>query len=66
VVPYGDREALRRALESLMLSPAESDAKGARGRTAFETKYNWSAMEPRLLEAYRDLLAMAPSDRGRR
>jgi len=66
VVPYGDREALRRALESLMLSPAESDAMGARGRTAFETRYNWSAMEPRLLEAYRDLLAMAPSDRGRR
>jgi len=66
VVPYGDREALRRALESLMLSPAESDAMGARGRTAFETRYNWSAMEPRLLEAYRDLLAMAPLDRGRR
>ena len=66
VVPHGDREALKRALESLMLSPAESDAMGVRGRAAFETKYNWNAMEPRLLDAYRDLLAPASSpDRGR-
>ena len=66
MVPYGDREALKRALESLMLSPAESDAMGVRGRAAFETKYNWNAMEPRLLDAYRDLLAPAPPpDRGR-
>jgi len=66
VVRYGDREALTRALESLMLSPAESDAMGARGRTAFETKYNWNAMEPRLLDSYRDLSGTAPSPgRGR-
>ncbi len=66
VVQYGDREALKRALESLMLSPAESEAMGARGRTAFEMKYNWNAMEPRLLDSYRDLLATATSlDRGR-
>jgi glycosyltransferase involved in cell wall biosynthesis len=61
VVRYGDREGLRRALESLMLSPADCAAMGARGRKAFESKYNWGAMEPRLLDSYRDLLGMAPS-----
>jgi glycosyltransferase involved in cell wall biosynthesis len=55
VVPYGDREALKRALESLMLSSAESAAMGARGRAAFERRYNWKAMEPLLLETYRAL-----------
>ena len=57
VVPYGDRVALTRALESLMLSPSESSEMGARGRRAFETKYNWRAMEPLLLESYRAVLA---------
>jgi glycosyltransferase involved in cell wall biosynthesis len=56
VVPYGDRGALTRALESLMLSPSESAKMGARGRAAFEAKYNWGAMEPRLLESYREVL----------
>ncbi len=66
-IPYGDREALRRALETLMLSPAESAAMGARGRAAFEAKYNWRAMEPILLDTYRKLLANAtlPSSSGR-
>ncbi len=65
VVRYGDREALKRALESLMLSPADSAAMGARGRAAFERKYNWSAMEPLLLDSYRELLNKEPSpDRG--
>ncbi len=56
-VRYGDRSALKRALESLMLSPAESARMGARGRAAFEAKYNWAAMEPLLLESYRSVLA---------
>jgi len=61
IVPYGDRTALQRALESLMLSPAESEAMGARGKKAFEARFNWNAMEPRLHGAYRDLLrARAP------
>jgi glycosyltransferase involved in cell wall biosynthesis len=57
VVPYGDRTALREALERLMLSPAECEAMGARGRSAFESGFNWKVMEARLLEAYRSLLA---------
>lgn len=56
IVPYGDREALKRALESLMLSPQECAAMGARGRAAFEARYNWKAMEPLLLDTYGDLL----------
>lgn len=56
VVAYGDREALKRALESLMLSPETCAAMGARGRAAFESRYNWKAMEPRLLGLYRSLL----------
>jgi len=49
-----------------MLSPAEPDAMGARGRAAFETKYNWKAMEPRLLDSYPDLLDTTSSpDRDR-
>ena len=56
VLPYGDREALKRALESLMLSPDECAAMGARGRSAFETRYNWKSMESLLLDMYADLL----------
>lgn len=56
-VPYGDREALRKVLERLMLSPSECGAMGARGRAAFESRYNWDAMKKRLLGAYGELLA---------
>jgi glycosyltransferase involved in cell wall biosynthesis len=56
VVPYGDRPALRRALEELMLSPEQCDRLGARGRAAFESGYQWKAMEARLLAAYGSLL----------
>ncbi len=56
VVPYGDRAALRAALERLMLSPTEEQAMGARGRKAFESEYNWKVMERRLLDAYASLL----------
>ena len=55
VVPHGDRAALRAALERLMLSPAECEAMGAKGRAAFEARYNWSLMASRLLAAYRGL-----------
>lgn len=55
VVPYGDRAAIQKALEELMLSPADCDAMGARGRVAFEARYNWGVMANRLLAAYREL-----------
>jgi glycosyltransferase involved in cell wall biosynthesis len=59
IVRYGDREGLKKALESLMLSPPEAGAMGARGRDAFERRYNWRAMEPILLKAYRNLQTAA-------
>ncbi len=59
VVPYGDRGAITRALEQLMLSPADCDAMGARGRAAFESRYNWRLMEDRLLSAYASLTTRA-------
>jgi glycosyltransferase involved in cell wall biosynthesis len=55
VVPYGDRGALKAALERLMLNPAECEVLGSRGRAAFESSYNWTAMEARLLRAYAEL-----------
>ncbi len=55
VVPYGDGKALSAALERLMLSPPEAEAMGARGRAAYEARYNWAAMERRLVDAYAGL-----------
>ncbi len=56
VVRHGDRAGLNRALERLMLAPEEAKAMGTRGREAFENRYNWKAMEPRLLALYHDTL----------
>ena len=55
VVRYGDRAGLRGAIERLMLSPSDAEAMGRRGRAAYEGKYNWRAMERRLLDAYAEL-----------
>lgn len=55
VVPYGDRRAIREALEELMLSPESCDDYGRRGRSLFESSYNWTVMERRLLDAYAEL-----------
>jgi glycosyltransferase involved in cell wall biosynthesis len=38
-----------------MLAPEEAKAMGTRGRAAFESRYNWKAMEPRLLALYGDM-----------
>src|SRR2546427_6191115 len=65
VVPYGDRAALQRALEQLMLSPTECDRLGARGRAAFESGYQWKAMEARLVAGHRTVVrATAPAGSG--
>ena len=54
-VPYGDTAALTAAIERLMLSPDLCRDLGAKGRVAFEERYNWAIMERRLLEAYESL-----------
>ncbi len=63
VVPYGDTAAVQKAVEELMLSPADCEAMGTRARAAFESRFNWSLMETRLLQAYASL-ARAPSSPG--
>lgn len=55
IIRYGDRAAIQKALEELMLSPADCEAMGSRGRAAFERGYNWKTMESRLLDAYASL-----------
>ena len=55
IVPYGNRAAIQKALEDLLLSPSECEILGARGRAAFERGYNWGTMATRLLEAYGSL-----------
>ena len=63
VVRYGDPEGLKKALESLMLSPSEAATMGAGGRAAFERRYNWKEMEPLLLNTYRNLVSKPTSVR---
>jgi len=60
VVPYGNLEVLKDELERLMLSPSKCREMGLRGRAAFESKYNWSVMERRLLDAYSGLGFASP------
>lgn len=56
-IPYGDVEALRKAIARLRDDPAHAASLGAAGRRAFETTYNWPVNEKRLREAYRAVLA---------
>lgn len=47
-----DVDAVAAALARLLADPAEADRLGKNGRRAFATKYNWEALEPRLLNLY--------------
>ncbi|MDG6219981.1 MAG: glycosyltransferase family 4 protein [Candidatus Thermoplasmatota archaeon] len=50
VVPYGDLEALKKAIMELASNPEMRREMGARGRKAAEEKYNWQEQEKNLLE----------------
>ncbi len=56
VVPYGDIDAIKRAILTLKNDPALCKRLGENGRKAYETKYSWAIMEKRLLKAYGSLL----------
>ena len=56
VVPYGDAERLRAALERLMGSPQDCAEMGARGRRLYEARFRWETMAERLVDAYRSLV----------
>ena len=55
IVKYGDVQELANALRRLAASPAMRKEMGARGRVAFEEKFNWPIMEKRLIAAYASL-----------
>ena len=55
VVPYGDINAIREAIIKLK-DPDFRNKLGLNGRNAYETKYNWSLMEKRLLNSYNEVL----------
>lgn len=51
-----DAAAVAAAVAHLLLDPAEARRLGANGRRAFQTEYNWQALESRLLALYAALL----------
>lgn len=52
IVKYGDVKGLAEALRKLAADPAARKEMGSRGRRAFEQRYNWRAMEKRLVDVY--------------
>jgi len=52
IVPYGDVDAIRHAIRTLMDDPELCMQLGAHGREAYEQKYTWTIMEKRLITAY--------------
>lgn len=55
LVPYGDYDALKKAVLTLKNNPALRKELGENGRKAYDTKYNWKIMEKRLLDMYSSL-----------
>ncbi len=55
VVPYGDEQALEKALISLQADPALRDELGQNGFSAYESTYSWDRMRIRLEKLYRDI-----------
>jgi glycosyltransferase involved in cell wall biosynthesis len=55
VVPYGNAVKLAEALQTLQDDPDLRSQLGSNARHAFETTYNWQAMEKRLLQLYASL-----------
>lgn len=50
-----DIEAVAAALARLLTDPAEARRMGQNGQRAFATRYNWQALEPKLLALYDQL-----------
>jgi glycosyltransferase involved in cell wall biosynthesis len=58
VVPYGDVEALKRAILVVKNDPVFATLLGLNGRKAYETTYSWKIMEDRLLNLYKTVLKL--------
>jgi glycosyltransferase involved in cell wall biosynthesis len=57
IIPYGDENALKKAISILKDSPTLKTRLGNNGRIAYEKKYNWSIMENRLVDIYSQVLS---------
>jgi len=55
IVPYGDTNALKEALQSLINDPELRRRLGNKGRQAYEAHYNWKIMRDRLINAYAEI-----------
>jgi glycosyltransferase involved in cell wall biosynthesis len=53
IVPYGDVEAIKKALARLRDDRELRMRLGSNGRKAYEEKYSWAIMEKRLLDIYK-------------
>ena len=53
VVPYGDVDAIKEAINRLKKEPNLRKELGENGRNVYEKKYSWKIMEKRLLNAYK-------------
>ena len=56
-------DAIKNAILTFQLDPTLAACLGQNGRKAYETKYSWSIMETRLLNAYNDLLQKTEPDK---
>ncbi len=54
-VPYGDKEALKKAILFMKDNPEELKRMGQKGRTEYESNWTSRLMEKRLLKAYREM-----------
>ncbi len=52
VVPYGDIEAIKKAIIQLIDNPQMGYKLGQNGRIAYEKYYSWDIMQQRILNAY--------------
>ena len=52
VVPYGDVISLEKAILRLQFDPQLRQQLGQNGRSAYESTYNWSLMQEKLVQLY--------------
>jgi glycosyltransferase involved in cell wall biosynthesis len=57
LIPRGDTDRLREALQRLLLDPGLRAELGAAGRRAFEAKFTVAEMNARTLDVYNDILS---------
>ncbi len=58
-------DAVAAAIAHLLTDPAEARRLGDNGRRAFETQYNWQALEPKLLALYAELSRQVDKETSR-